>query len=64
MFRILSHPSKARPIAYMRIVVDCIRVEPARAMYPTLQLILLILSDIMNSFDLSTFSIKISSVFP
>lgn len=44
--------------------MDCIRVDPANAIYPTLQFILLILSLYMNYLDLSTLVTKISSVFP
>lgn len=28
---ILSHPRRVKPIAYIKIVVDCILVEPASA---------------------------------
>jgi hypothetical protein len=49
---ILSHPRRVKPIAYIKIVVDCILVEPASAIYPTLQFIFIILSDSMKSFDL------------
>ena len=59
-----SQPSNAIPIACINIVVDCIRVEPANAIYPTLQFILLIFGLCMKSFDLSTFCTKISSVLP
>jgi len=59
-----SQPRRVRPIACINIVVDCILVEPASAMYPTLQLILLIFGLWMNSFDLSTFCTRISSVLP
>lgn len=38
-----SQPNNVRPIACINMVVDCIRVDPANAMYPTLQLILFIL---------------------
>lgn len=50
-----SQPNNVRPIACINIVVDCIRVDPAKAMYPTLQLILLILGLWMNYFDRYTF---------
>ena len=46
-----SHPSKVSPMACINIVVDCMRVEPAKAMYPTLQFILFILSLKMNYFE-------------
>lgn len=55
IFLNLSHPNNAIPIACIKIVVDCILVEPANAISPTLQFILHILSDYINNLDLSTF---------
>lgn len=41
-------PNKAKPIPCIKIVVDCILVEPAKAISPTLQLILWIFGLSMN----------------
>lgn len=64
IFLILSHPNKAIPIACIKIVVDCILVEPANAICPTLQFIFFIFSLSINYLDLSTFYTNNSSVFP
>jgi hypothetical protein len=58
-FLILSHPSSDRPIAYINIVVDCILVEPAKAISPTLQFIFIIFSLYINYLDLATYFVKI-----
>ncbi len=51
-------------MACIRMVVDCIRVEPANAISPTLQLILIILGLSINYLDLYTLATNISSVLP
>lgn len=59
ILRSLSHPNNVIPIPCIKMVVDCILVEPASAISPTLQFILCIFSLYMNYFDLWTFSLSI-----